>query len=266
MYFHSKTWCKLLMFEIPKEKKMKLTNLKQRRQEAGFTLVELAIVMIIIGLLIGGILKGQELVANAQLTASVAQIKGLDGALSTFRDKYSALPGDMAGPNVRLRDCAAAPCSTAPATSNGVIDTPNLGAVPTLTSEGVVAFVQMAAADLISGVSVVGATLNFGSALPEAKIGGGYWLGHTQNGSAAGGIAGMRPGHYLVMNGQIGAVAAASTTGITSTQAAQIDRKIDDGNPDTGDVQATGSSCRIANLYQEAIVTASCSLYIRVQG
>ena len=66
--------------------------LKQTSQ-AGFTLVELAIVMIIIGLLIAGVLKGQELIGNARVTATVAQIKGIDAATSTFKDTYSDLPG-----------------------------------------------------------------------------------------------------------------------------------------------------------------------------
>ncbi len=242
-----------------------LLNLKDRRGESGFTLVELAIVMIIIGLLIGGILKGQELVANAQVTATVAQIKGLDGALSTFRDKYSSLPGDMLSPTTRLRDCTTAPCNDA-GDNNGRIDTPALGAVPVLTSEGAVAFVHMAASDLISGVAITGGALTFGSYLPEAEIGGGFWLGYTPDGTASGGITGMRPGHYLVMNGLVGAVAAASTTGVTSTQAGQIDRKMDDGNPDTGDIQSIGSGCRAANVYNEADQAASCSMYIRVQG
>ncbi len=245
---------------------MNTLTISNRRGEAGFTLVELAIVMIIIGLLIGGILKGQELIANAQLTATVAQIKGIDGALSTFRDKYSALPGDMLAPNTRLRDCTAAPCSRA-GNGNGRIDAPALGSAPSNANEGSVAFAHMAAADLISGVDI-NSNINppaFGALLPEAKIGGGFWLGFTQNGNATG-VTGMRPGHYLVMNGLVSAVNAASS-GLTSTQAAQIDRKLDDGNGNSGDVQATGSACVTgAGVYQENVTTASCALYIRVQG
>ena len=244
---------------------MHLEDLKTRRQEAGFTLVELAIVMIIIGLLIGGILKGQELIANAQLTATVAQIKGIDGALSTFRDKYSTLPGDMTTPSNRLRDCTAAPCNDA-GNGDGRIDNGvALGSAPTITREGVVAFTHMAAADLISGVNING-TLNFGSALPEAKIGGGFWLGHTANGAANGTGGGLRPGHYLIFNAVPGAIAAGSTTGLTATQAAQVDRKIDDGQADAGDVQAAGSNCESSGVYNESNTASNCSLYMRVQS
>ena len=75
--------------------------LKQTSQ-AGFTLVELAIVMIIIGLLIAGVLKGQELIANARVTSTVAQIKAIDAATSTFKDTYQALPGILRTPNTRF--------------------------------------------------------------------------------------------------------------------------------------------------------------------
>lgn len=243
-----------------------MKKVKNKNAQAGFTLVELAIVMIIIGLLIGGILKGQELVANAQVTATVAQIKGIDGALSTFRDKYSALPGDILAPNTRLRDCAVAPCSE-PGDGNNRIDTPALGTAPTNTSEGSVAFVHMAAADLIAGVRINDDTTPpvFGGALPEAELSGGFWIGHTQNGDGAG-LSGLRPGHYLVFNGTVGDVTATSETGITATQAAQIDRKVDDGDPTTGDVQSTGARCVATGIYAESDVTASCSLLIRVQS
>ena len=70
----------------------------KQTSQAGFTLVELAIVMIIIGLLIAGVLKGQELIGNARVTSTVAQIKAIDAATSTFKDTYAALPGDMTTP------------------------------------------------------------------------------------------------------------------------------------------------------------------------
>ena len=247
---------------------MQISNLQSRKGEAGFTLVELAIVMIIIGLLIGGILKGQELIANAQVTATVAQIKGIDAAFSTFRDKYSVLPGDMTNGANRLRDCAGLCATGVPggALGNGRVDVPAIGTAPTAvaTQEGLVAFIHMAAADLLSGIDLNGNAL-FGSSLPAAKMGGGFWIGHTADGTAPG-VTNMRPGHYIIFNNVVGAVAAASTTGITTTQAAQVDRKLDDGIPQTGDVQATGQDCVNTGVYAEADVTANCSLYLRTQG
>jgi prepilin-type N-terminal cleavage/methylation domain-containing protein len=86
---------------------------KHMRSEAGFTLVELAIVMIIIGLLIAGVLKGQALIQNAQVTATVAQDKAIEAATTTFKDTYNMLPGDITSPNTKLPNCGAAPCLTA---------------------------------------------------------------------------------------------------------------------------------------------------------
>jgi len=73
--------------------------------QKGFTLVELAIVMTIIGLLIGGILKGQELMENARVTATVAQIKSYEAAMTSFKDMYQSVPGDMLNAGTRLQGC-----------------------------------------------------------------------------------------------------------------------------------------------------------------
>ncbi len=237
---------------------------KNKKSEAGFTLVELAIVMIIIGLLIGGILKGQELVGNARVTATVAQIKGIDGAISTFRDKYSALPGDMLTPNARLANCTAQPCADA-GNGNGRIDSIALGATTNQNSEEAVAFVHLSAADLISGVQNIDTDL-FGTMLPEAEVGGGFWLGYTPDGNAAELAAGdLRAGHYLVLAGAVGAITATSI-GLTPIQAAQIDRKLDDGQAASGGVWTVGTSCHVAGVYNEATEVSQCKMYIRVQS
>lgn len=76
----------------------------------GFTLVELAIVMTIIGLLIGGILKGQELLENARINAFVSQMKAYDAAIVTFQDTYGALPGDIGNPGNLLPNCLSGTC------------------------------------------------------------------------------------------------------------------------------------------------------------
>ncbi|MCK5555335.1 MAG: prepilin-type N-terminal cleavage/methylation domain-containing protein, partial [Alphaproteobacteria bacterium] len=62
--------------------------MKKIHRQKGFTLVELAIVLTIIGLLIGGILKGQQLMQNARVTATIAQIQAIESATTTFRDTY----------------------------------------------------------------------------------------------------------------------------------------------------------------------------------
>jgi prepilin-type N-terminal cleavage/methylation domain-containing protein len=61
----------------------------------GFTLVELAIVLVIIGLLVGGILQGQELIKQAQIRNVIGKFAEFDAAVNTFRAKYGQLPGDF---------------------------------------------------------------------------------------------------------------------------------------------------------------------------
>jgi len=65
-----------------------------RRDQGGFTLVEIAIVMVIIGLLIGGVLKGQAMIENAKVKRVVKQADELRAAVMTFYDKYGVYPGD----------------------------------------------------------------------------------------------------------------------------------------------------------------------------
>lgn len=238
------------------------------RSQAGFTLVELAVVMIIIGLLIGGVLKGQELISNAQITSTISQVKGVEGATSTFRDMYNALPGDMTNPGTRLSGCTVAPCSRA-GDGNGRLDSVP-GAAAVAASEAVAFWAQLNAADLFSGVDG-SATVAWGQALPEASIGGGFTAGFTQTGALTAATGGNgRGGHYLSLQGAPDTAVAAGNGAISASQAARIDRKMDDGNPNGGSVRAAGGATCADNaaqgVYEEADDNVSCSVYIRIQG
>jgi prepilin-type N-terminal cleavage/methylation domain-containing protein len=62
--------------------------------QKGFTLVEIAIVLVIIGLLLGGILKGQEMITQAKIKNVVADFSGISAAYYGYQDRYRAIPGD----------------------------------------------------------------------------------------------------------------------------------------------------------------------------
>ena len=61
----------------------------------GFTLIELSIVLVIIGLLVAGVIGGQSIVRSAQLRSVATEVQGIKTSLNTFKDYYDALPGDM---------------------------------------------------------------------------------------------------------------------------------------------------------------------------
>ncbi len=65
-----------------------------KKNEKGFTLVELAIVLVIIGIILGAILKGQALIRNAKAKRTFNDMKGLEAMVWTFYDRYGRFPGD----------------------------------------------------------------------------------------------------------------------------------------------------------------------------
>tara|TARA_R110002126_G_scaffold13118_2_gene56459 strand:- start:151918 stop:152685 length:768 start_codon:yes stop_codon:yes gene_type:complete len=250
------------------------------RSEKGFTLVELAVVMIIIGLLIGGVLKGQELIKSAKVTSTISQVKGIDAATSTFQDIYAGLPGDVASPGSRLPGCTVAPCVPTTLVTDGRVtataaNAPFVNAAQTIESSAF--FPQLAAADLISGVTPGSDT--FGGNYPSAPVGGG-WSPSTVlaqadiPGASGAEINDFRPGLYLLHAGQPSVDTASASNSLTMQR---IDRKIDDGNPLTGSVYAveiaTGecvtydaSTSVYSNAYDTAAGTIGCNAMVRIQN
>jgi len=99
-------------------------------QQKGFTLVEIAIVLVIIGLLLGGILKGQEMITQAKIKNIMSDFSGISAAFHGYQDRYRALPGDDAGAAARW-----AGATTSGTAGNGVISgTYNNGGVACTTA------------------------------------------------------------------------------------------------------------------------------------
>lgn len=215
----------------------------ERQRQRGFTLVELAIVLTIIGLLVGGILKGQELIMNARLTATIRQIEAYRAADQTFRDTYDAYPGDMRTAQTRIKDCTAANgCYSGNGDSNVGTD----GADSATWHEETYAVIDdsdagertqfwrhLFLADLITGVGL-GTTIAWGESHPKSEYGaGGIQIARAD-------FPGGNRRYFYRMQMQITGTlnGAAGVHPIAPNRMRVLDGKFDDGLANEGDVIA----------------------------
>lgn len=255
-----------------------------KHTQSGFTLVELAIVMIIVGLLIGGVLKGQELIANAKTTATIAQVKGFQTAMLTFRDTYGSLPGDMANATTRIQGCgpdndaAGNFCQngngngivggTGNPADLGIISSWALGAV-SVNSEPAQFFKHLALANLITGINPATNTLAWGELYPASSLRGGYTITHTDCQSP--GTCNHSPGGLVLrLHNSLTAVnieMPAGAASASSLEAGRIDQKLDDGIPNRGWVRSLGQGvvphCESAYTGSTA---KDCTMAFRIDG
>src|SRR5688572_14274483 len=96
------------------------------KRATGFTLIEIAIVLVIIGLLLGGVLKGQELITGARVRNFIQQQDGVKAAYFGFLDRYRALPGDYANATANINGVVATvACGNGNGNGDGTIATGN---------------------------------------------------------------------------------------------------------------------------------------------
>ena len=114
------------------------------RKQGGFTLVEIAIVLVIIGLLLGGILKGQEMITQAKIKNVIADMSGVSAAMYGYQDRYRALPGDDKNAASRWSGSTAVTVGTV---GNGIIE----GKWTTTGTEAIVFWDHLRRAGFVSG-------------------------------------------------------------------------------------------------------------------
>ena len=187
---------------------------KLNRQK-GFTLIEIAIVLVIIGLLLGGVLKGQELINTARVRAMNNTVDGITAAWFSFQDRYRSFPGDY----LNAQSTVNLPGAPTGGDGNGLVNTDN---------ERALVWVHLEAAGYLTGgytndAATVAAT-EYGcppTVCPDNGFGSGMNLSHgtmVQSGTAA---------THELMSGR----------GIPVEVIAELDRKVDDGSPNSGAMQ-----------------------------
>jgi prepilin-type N-terminal cleavage/methylation domain-containing protein len=211
-----------------------------KRNQSGFTLIEIAIVLVIIGLLLGGVLKGQELINSAKVKNLATDFKNIPVYIYGYQDKFRSLPGDDI--NVVAHIGATATLATTPGAAvnrgNGVID----GAWDSITAsdETQLFWQHVRLANLATGATT-GADF-----LPTNSVGGviGITNGGTNNPDPAA-AATRLSGTYIICS-----------AGILGKYAKQLDIQMDDGAPTTGSMRAFNSGGRAGALVAPTLTAA----------
>jgi prepilin-type N-terminal cleavage/methylation domain-containing protein len=193
----------------------------------GFTLVELAIVLVIIGIILGAVLKGQELIFNAKVKRLQSQIKELMAAFYTYYDKYGYYPGDDPTASSRWAGVGGG-------NGDGLI---TAGYCDAAAEESCLLWRHLRFANIISG--------DPNDATPASMVPKHAWGGaiHMFSGTfAVGGTP--RSGHWIALLNLPGDAAAA------------IDRLMDDGICNSGSMAAFAGACGAGGDYQSNVYYA----------
>ena len=245
----------------------------------GFSLVELSIVLVILGLLTGGILAGQNLIRAAELRSVTTQYNAFSAAVQTFRDKYFALPGDMRNAEAFWGQAASgASCATTASTSTETCNGDGDGRVESTggTANEIFRFWQhLANAGLVEG-SYTGVTGSGGTNhgvtgmnVPRGRISNSGWFSYYH---------GAATNHFNRALENVIYVGGQTATGgthddiFTPEEAWNIDTKMDDGRPAYGNVTpmefspCTNAANRDDFAAEYALTRTSGSCFITFRG
>lgn len=263
------------------------TSLLTRRAE-GFSLVELSIVLVILGLLVGGVLTGQSLIRAAELRSVSTEFSKYQAAVHTFRDKYFAIPGDMNNATSFWGAAHATPatCLTTVGTGtqtcngngDGIITNP---AAASQYGERFTFWQHLANAGLVEGSYTGRAGPSFladfliSTNAPPARLPTAGWSAHTvgvQAGNAD--IYAMDYSNILLIGRKNTVDGGLNDPVLTPEDAWNIDTKMDDGKPARGKVIArfwnnlcaaaddgTHANNDLAASYKLTDTATQCALY-----
>jgi prepilin-type N-terminal cleavage/methylation domain-containing protein len=200
--------------------------------QKGFTLVEIAIVLVIIGLLLGGILKGQEMITQAKIKNIISDFSGISAAYHGYQDRYRALPGDDVNAATRWAGATAGG-------GNGVVAGTynNAGAACTAAVESCGWWDHLRRSGFVAGAGVL-QPLNALSGIVGVQTGDGV----TPPGPALGGAAGAGGFFALMM----------CSANLPDKVAIATDTQMDDGQRLTGSVRGQLQTANNPNIVVDA--------------
>jgi len=201
------------------------------KKQAGFTLIELAIVLVIIGLLLGGVLKGQELINSAKVKNMASDFKNTQVYIYGYQDKFKALPGDDHAAAAHVGGTAATT-----GTQNGVIE--GQWDASTTADESFVFWNHVRLAGLAPGPTLTTDANYIPRNADGGKIGVQSVSGFTE-------ITGMTGAFVICSDGILGKFAK------------QLDVTLDDGETSTGSLRAVVSGTPGAGVLTSVIVDST---------
>lgn len=211
------------------------------KHQSGFTLVEIAVVLVIVGLLLGAVLKGQELIENSRVRSAVNDITGIRAATFGYLDRYKATPGDDTAARVTSRSTGAPWAGMPGGGGSNVIGANNANPFAAGANENTYFFRHLRAAGFLTGDPAT-------NTLPINGFGG--LIGVS-----------MQTTNLANINARVICVSQAP-----GKAAIAMDNQMDDGIPNTGSVRATQGTAGVntapgaaATTYNEAQVYTVCA-------